>query len=78
MTVRLGINGFGRIGRDILRHILETPDSPIEVIAVNDITSPEMLAHLLAFDSTYGRLHIPVEVVDGEACSFFRRLRVSV
>jgi len=48
MTVRLGINGFGRIGRDILRCVLEQPDSPIEVVAVNDITSPEMLAHLLA------------------------------
>ncbi|WP_410622890.1 type I glyceraldehyde-3-phosphate dehydrogenase [Amycolatopsis sp. cmx-8-4] len=67
MTVRIGINGFGRIGRDVLRSILQTPDSPLEVIAVNDITSPEMLAHLLAFDSTYGRLHTPVEVVDGEA-----------
>jgi glyceraldehyde 3-phosphate dehydrogenase len=67
MTVRLGINGFGRIGRDILRCVLETPDSPIEVVAVNDITSPEMLAHLLVHDSTYGRLRIPVEVVDGEA-----------
>src|SRR5205823_1208874 len=67
MTVRLGINGFGRIGRDILRCVLEQPDSPIEVVAVNDITSPEMLAHLLAYDSTYGRLGTPVEVVDGEA-----------
>lgn len=67
MTVRLGINGCGRIGRDILRCVLETPDSPIEVVAVNDITSPEMLAHLLVHDSTYGRLRIPVEVVDGEA-----------
>jgi len=67
MTVRLGINGFGRIGRDILRCVLETPDSPIEVVAVNDITSPEMLAHLLVHDSTYGRLRIPVEIVDGEA-----------
>jgi glyceraldehyde 3-phosphate dehydrogenase len=67
MTVRIGINGFGRIGRDILRTILQTPDSPLEVIAVNDITSPEMLAHLLAHDSTYGKLHTQVEVVDGEA-----------
>ena len=67
MTVRLGINGFGRIGRDILRCVLEQPDSPIEVVAVNDITSPEMLAHLLAYDSTYGRLRMPVEVVGGEA-----------
>jgi glyceraldehyde 3-phosphate dehydrogenase len=67
MTVRIGINGFGRIGRDILRNILQTPDSPLDVIAVNDITSPEMLAHLLAYDSTYGRLRSAVEVVDGEA-----------
>jgi glyceraldehyde 3-phosphate dehydrogenase len=47
--------------------VLESPDSPIEVVAVNDITSPEMLAHLLIHDSTYGKLRTPVEVVDGEA-----------
>ncbi|MGY6652385.1 type I glyceraldehyde-3-phosphate dehydrogenase [Amycolatopsis sp. TRM77291] len=67
MTVRLGINGFGRIGRDILRCVLESPESPIEVVAVNDITSPEMLAHLLVHDSTYGKLRTPVEIVDGGA-----------
>ncbi|MCI3241832.1 MULTISPECIES: type I glyceraldehyde-3-phosphate dehydrogenase [Streptomyces] len=65
MTVRVGINGFGRIGRNYLRCVLERAQNgtgtPIEVVAVNDITSPATLAHLLEFDSTYGRLHRTVE-----------------
>jgi glyceraldehyde 3-phosphate dehydrogenase len=54
MTVRVGINGFGRIGRTFVRRALEVAD--IEVVAVNDITDARTLAHLLEFDSTYGRL----------------------
>jgi glyceraldehyde 3-phosphate dehydrogenase (phosphorylating) len=54
MAVRVGINGFGRIGRDILRSTIERDDTVIEVVAVNDLTTPSTLAHLLAFDSTYG------------------------
>ncbi|MCL6735876.1 type I glyceraldehyde-3-phosphate dehydrogenase [Streptomyces neyagawaensis] len=65
MSVRVGINGFGRIGRNYLRCVLERVErgtgTPVEVVAVNDITSPATLAHLLAFDSTYGRLHRTVE-----------------
>lgn len=65
MTVRVGINGFGRIGRNYLRCALERAENPagtsIEVVAVNDLTSPEALAHLLAYDSTYGRLGRVVE-----------------
>ncbi|MGV9457173.1 type I glyceraldehyde-3-phosphate dehydrogenase [Streptomyces sp. NPDC003635] len=65
MTVRVGINGFGRIGRNYLRLVLERAEAgtgtPIEVVAVNDLTSPAALAHLLAFDSTYGRLRRTVE-----------------
>ncbi|MGC5566470.1 type I glyceraldehyde-3-phosphate dehydrogenase [Streptomyces sp. FR-108] len=60
MTVRVGINGFGRIGRNYLRCVLERAETgsgtAVEVVAVNDITSPATLAHLLEFDSTYGRL----------------------
>jgi glyceraldehyde 3-phosphate dehydrogenase len=59
MTTRVGINGFGRIGRALTRLALERTD--LEVMAVNDITDPRTLAHLLAFDSTYGRLGRPVE-----------------
>jgi glyceraldehyde 3-phosphate dehydrogenase (phosphorylating) len=54
MTTRVGINGFGRIGRTFVRRALERAD--IEVVAVNDIADAQTLAHLLEFDSTYGRL----------------------
>jgi glyceraldehyde 3-phosphate dehydrogenase len=59
MTTRVGINGFGRIGRTFTRRALERTD--LEVVAVNDITDAATLAHLLAFDSTYGRLGRTVE-----------------
>ena len=54
MTIRIGINGFGRIGRTFVRRSLELAD--IEVVAVNDVTDARTLAHLLDFDSTYGRI----------------------
>ncbi|GAA0250963.1 type I glyceraldehyde-3-phosphate dehydrogenase [Saccharothrix mutabilis subsp. mutabilis] len=54
MAVRVGINGFGRIGRDVLRCAVDRHDGDLEVVAVNDVTAPETLAHLLAYDSTYG------------------------
>jgi glyceraldehyde 3-phosphate dehydrogenase len=68
MTTRVGINGFGRIGRTFTRLALERKD--VEVVAVNDITDPRTLAHLLAFDSTYGRLgraveHTPDSIIVG-------------
>ena len=59
MTIRVGINGFGRIGRAFTRLALQRTD--LEVVAVNDITDAGTLAHLLAFDSTYGRLGRAVE-----------------
>ena len=58
MTIRVGINGFGRIGRTFVRRALERSD--IEVVAVNDITDARTLAHRLEFDSTYGRLNAKV------------------
>ncbi|WP_431279452.1 type I glyceraldehyde-3-phosphate dehydrogenase [Leifsonia poae] len=61
---RIAINGFGRIGRNTLRALLER-DSDLEVVAVNDLTEPTALARLLAFDTTAGRLGRPV-TVDGD------------
>src|ERR1700676_3448554 len=56
MGVRVGINGFGRIGRNVLRAARErSPD--LEIVAVNDITTSEMLAHLLKYDSVLGRFN---------------------
>jgi len=60
---RIAINGFGRIGRNVLRALLDR-DSDLELVAVNDLTEPAALARLLAFDSTAGRLGRPVEAED--------------
>ncbi|MEY9928739.1 glyceraldehyde 3-phosphate dehydrogenase [Catenulispora sp. GP43] len=58
---RIAVNGFGRIGRNVLRALLER-GSDLEVVAVNDLTDPTALARLLAFDTTAGRLGRPVSV----------------
>jgi glyceraldehyde 3-phosphate dehydrogenase len=63
VTTRVGINGFGRVGRTFLRGALEHDD--IQVVAVNDVTDARTLAHLLAFDSTFGRLNHSVQSGDG-------------
>lgn len=63
MTVKVGINGFGRIGRLAFRRIKEVSDD-IEVVAINDLTSPVMLAQLLQFDSTHGTYDKTVTATD--------------
>jgi glyceraldehyde 3-phosphate dehydrogenase len=68
MSVRVGINGFGRIGRNILRAIVESSRNDIEVVAVNDLGPVETNAHLLRYDSVHGRF--PREVtVKGDTIS---------
>jgi glyceraldehyde 3-phosphate dehydrogenase len=62
MTTRIGINGFGRVGRAFARRCLDRTD--LEVVAINDITDARTLAHLLEFDSTYGRLAVEVGHTD--------------
>ncbi|MDN3481827.1 type I glyceraldehyde-3-phosphate dehydrogenase [Arthrobacter sp. APC 3897] len=64
MTVRVGINGFGRIGRNFLRAALEHGEG-FEVVAVNDLGDPAQLAHLLKYDSVAGRLSEKVSVEEG-------------
>lgn len=63
MTAKVAINGFGRVGRTVLRRLLDT-DSELELVAVNDVADIENLAYLLEFDTTYGRLKRNVEVRD--------------
>src|SRR6266566_2529958 len=62
MAIKVGINGFGRIGRNIMRAALG--DQEIDFVAVNDITSAHTLAHLLKYDSVLGNLHARVEAKD--------------
>ncbi|MDR3359578.1 MAG: type I glyceraldehyde-3-phosphate dehydrogenase, partial [Bifidobacteriaceae bacterium] len=63
MTIRVGINGFGRIGRNFYRAILAS-GADIQVVGVNDLTSPEALANLVKFDSVLGRLPQDVSSTD--------------
>jgi len=62
MTVRVAINGFGRIGRNVLRAIVEAERKDIEVVAINDLAPIETNAHLLRFDSVHGRFPGEVKV----------------
>ncbi|MEM8979831.1 MAG: type I glyceraldehyde-3-phosphate dehydrogenase [Pseudomonadota bacterium] len=64
MAVTVAINGFGRIGRNVLRAIIEQGRTDIEVVAINDLGSVETNAHLLKFDSVHGRFPAPVTVKD--------------
>src|SRR5258705_11210623 len=59
MTVRVGINGFGRIGRNFFR-AAKKAGADVDIVAFNDLMAPETGAHLLKYDSTHGRLGIPV------------------
>ncbi|MBI1209642.1 MAG: type I glyceraldehyde-3-phosphate dehydrogenase [Azospirillum sp.] len=65
MAVRVAINGFGRIGRLVLRAIYETGRTDIEVVAINDLADAKTNAHLLKYDSVHGRFPKPVETGDG-------------
>ncbi|GLV58117.1 glyceraldehyde-3-phosphate dehydrogenase [Dictyobacter sp. S3.2.2.5] len=64
MPTRIGINGFGRIGRQSLKAILDNHSSELEVVAVNDLTDTHTNAHLLKYDSTYGRFPGEVEATE--------------
>ncbi|MEW2120599.1 type I glyceraldehyde-3-phosphate dehydrogenase [Streptomyces sp. NPDC005474] len=80
MTVRVGINGFGRIGRTYLRAALDRAEEgtqDIEVVAINDITSPATLAHLLEYDSTFGRIGRDVAHDDTSITVDGRRIAVT-
>lgn len=74
MTTRIAINGFGRIGRLLFRSI--EPEPGIEVVAINDLTDVNTLAHLLKYDSTHGRFDADVTVKDGDLLVNDRRIKV--
>ncbi len=66
MSVKVGINGFGRIGRQVLKAILETYPNDLEVVAINDLFDPKQNAHLFKYDSNYGIFPGSVEVVGSD------------
>lgn len=64
MKTKIGINGFGRIGRNTFKVLLEKYPEELEVVAINDLTDTETLAHLLKYDSVFGRFNGTVEVME--------------
>lgn len=62
MTLNIAINGFGRIGRNVLRAIIENDVTDVNVVAINDLAPASTLAHLLQFDSVHGRLNADIQV----------------
>lgn len=76
MTIKVGINGFGRIGRNFFRALLSS-GADVEIVGINDLTDTTTLAHLLKYDSVLGRIDVPVEaaenaiVVDGTSIPVF-------
>jgi glyceraldehyde 3-phosphate dehydrogenase len=76
MTVRVAINGFGRIGRNILRAIAEADRHDIEVVGINDLGPVETNAHLLRYDSVHGRF--PGEVTTGDGWMDIGRGKITV
>lgn len=74
MTVKIGINGFGRIGRNVYRAALNNPN--VDIVAVNDLTDAKMLAHLLKYDSVHGTLREEVTVEGNDILVDGRRLKV--
>ena len=78
MTVKVGINGFGRIGRQVLKAIRDMYPNELEVVAFNDIGDMKTMAHLLRYDSNYGRFNGKVEeaedglIIDGKKLTAFK------
>src|SRR3989440_12722969 len=77
MAVRVGINGFGRIGRNVLRAAVLMKQQALEFVAVNDITDTTTLAHLLKYDSVHGRFPRTVEAQGGAPGGNGKPLKVS-
>ncbi len=75
MAVKIGINGFGRIGRLVLRSISQTKTN-LDVVAVNDVTDPKTLAHLFKYDSVHGRFKGTVEAESDGICVNGKSVRV--
>ena len=75
MSVKIGINGFGRIGRLVLRAMIESGRTDVECVAINDLGSVEANAHLFKYDTVHGRFDGEV-TVDGQAITIKRHGRI--
>ncbi|HAZ31266.1 MAG TPA: type I glyceraldehyde-3-phosphate dehydrogenase, partial [Dehalococcoidia bacterium] len=76
MATRIGINGFGRIGRQVLKAVNDYHAGELEVVAVNDLTDTKTNAHLLKYDSNYGRYPGTVEATEDAIIVDGKKIRV--
>ena len=77
MTIRIGINGFGRIGRSVFRAAMDPKNKDIEIVHINDLTDTKTLAHLLKYDSVHGVLNSEIKPEDGAINVNGKRITVS-
>jgi len=77
MAVKVGINGFGRIGRNVLRAAVQNFGNDIEIVAINDLLEPDYLAYMLAYDSVHGRFKGDIAVKDGSLYVNGKKIRLT-
>ena len=77
MTTRIGINGFGRIGRMVFRAIIKEFQDEFEIVGINDLIDPDYLAYMLRHDSVHGGFDGEIKVVDGCLLANGKRIRLT-
>lgn len=77
MAIKVGINGFGRIGRNVLRSAVQNFGGEIEIVAINDLLEPDYLAYMLRYDSVHGRFDGDVSVEDGNLVVNGKKIRLT-
>ncbi len=77
MSIKVGINGFGRIGRNVLRSAVQNFGNDIEIVAINDLLEPDYLAYMLQYDSVHGRFDGDVKIEDGALFVNGRKIRLT-
>ena len=77
MAIKVGINGFGRIGRNVLRAAVQNFGNEIEIVAINDLLEPDYLAYMLMYDSVHGRFKGEVSVDGGMLVVNGKKIRLT-
>ena len=77
MSIKVGINGFGRIGRNVLRSAVQNFGNDIEIVAINDLLEPDYLAYMLKYDSVHGRFDGEVNVEGGALFVNGKKIRLT-
>jgi glyceraldehyde 3-phosphate dehydrogenase len=77
MAIKVGINGFGRIGRNVLRSAVQNFAGDIEIVAINDLLEPDYLAYMLQYDSVHGRFKGDVKVDGSDIVVNGKRIRLT-